>query len=86
MIKALKTGHLGGLAIDVYEEEGDVFFEDLSDKVIKDDELMRLTTFPNVLITGHQAFLTYEALTNIAQTTRANIDAFTTGGPLPNEV
>lgn len=86
MIKALKTGHLGGLAIDVYEEEGDVFFEDLSDKVIKDDELMRLTTFPNVLITGHQAFLTYEALTNIAQTTRANIDAFTAGGPLPNEV
>lgn len=86
VIKALKTGHLGGLAIDVYEEEGDVFFEDLSDKVIKDDELMRLTTFPNVLITGHQAFLTYEALTNIAQTTRANIDAFTAGGPLPNEV
>lgn len=86
MIKALKSGHLGGLAIDVYEEEGDVFFEDLSDKVIKDDELMRLTTFPNVLITGHQAFLTYEALTNIAQTTRANIDAFTAGGPLPNEV
>lgn len=86
VIKALKSGHLGGLAIDVYEEEGDVFFEDLSDKVIKDDELMRLTTFPNVLITGHQAFLTYEALTNIAQTTRANIDSFTAGGPLPNEV
>jgi D-lactate dehydrogenase len=72
VIAALKEGRLGGLAIDVYEEEGDYFFEDLSGEVIGDDDLMRLTTFPNVLVTGHQAFLTHEALNNIAQTTLLN--------------
>lgn len=84
VIDALKKGKLGGLAIDVYEEEGDVFFEDLSDRVVTDDDLMRLTTFPNVLMTGHQAFLTQEALFNIAQTTRENIDAFASGDTLVN--
>lgn len=75
VIDALKDRHLGGLAIDVYEEEGDYFFEDLSGSVIGDDDLMRLTTFPNVLVTGHQAFLTHEALHNIAHTTKLNADA-----------
>ncbi|HSG61218.1 MAG TPA: 2-hydroxyacid dehydrogenase [Pseudomonadales bacterium] len=86
VITALKGGKLSGLGIDVYEEEGDVFFEDLSSKVITDDVLMRLTTFPNVLMTGHQAFLTHEALQNIAQTTRANIDAYAANQPLANQV
>ena len=86
VITALKSGHLSGLAIDVYEEEGDVFFEDLSDRVVTDDELMRLTTFPNVLITAHQAFLTREALQNIAHTTRANVDEFASGQALSNRV
>lgn len=61
VIKGLKSGHIGYLGIDVYEEEGDLFFEDLSDQVIKDDTLARLQTFPNVLITAHQAFFTQEA-------------------------
>ena len=78
-ITALKTGRLGYLGLDVYEEEGDLFFEDLSDKVIQDDLFSRLLTFPNVLITGHQAFFTEEALHNIAQTTVQNITAFETG-------
>jgi len=73
VIKGLKSRHLGGLALDVYEEEADLFFEDLSNQVIADDDLMRLTTFPNVIVTGHQAFLTREALQNIAQTTAANL-------------
>lgn len=73
VIQGLKSHKLGGLALDVYEEEADLFFEDLSDQVIDDDELMRLTTFPNVIITGHQAFLTNEALTNIANTTAQNL-------------
>jgi len=73
VIQGLKSHRIGGLALDVYEEEADLFFEDLSDQVIDDDELMRLTTFPNVIITGHQAFLTQEALTNIANTTAQNL-------------
>lgn len=75
VIKALKSGHLGGLAIDVYEEEADLFFEDLSSEVIRDDVFARLLTFPNVLITGHQAFFTKEAMQQIAQTTLSNISA-----------
>ena len=86
VIDTLKQGRLGGLAIDVYEEESDVFFEDLSDQIIADDDLMRLTTFPNVLVTGHQAFLTREALKNIAETTRENIEAFAVGSDLINEI
>jgi D-lactate dehydrogenase len=83
MIRALKRGTLGGLAIDVYEEEDALFFEDRSDQTIMDDQFARLLTFPNVLITGHQGFFTAEALKAIAETTIANIDAFeATGKPL----
>ena len=71
VIEALKSGHLGGLGIDVYEEEEELFFED--------DTFARLLTFPNVLITGHQAFLTQEALTNIARVTLENLSAFEKG-------
>ena len=73
-IRALKDGRLGALAMDVYEEEGDLFFEDLSDTVIDDDVFARLLTMPNVLITGHQAFFTHEAMVSIAETTLGNID------------
>lgn len=86
LIKNLKSGHLGGAALDVYEEEEGVFFEDLSDEGLKDDDLARLLTFPNVLITSHQGFLTHEALTNIASTTMSNLDALKNGQPCPNEV
>jgi len=86
LIAALKTGHLGGAALDVYEEEEGVFFEDLSDRVLQDDVLARLLTFPNVLITAHQGFLTHEALDNIATTTLDNVRAFERGEPLRNEV
>ena len=79
VIAGLKSGHIGYLGLDVYEEEEQLFFEDHSHKVIDDDQFMRLTTFHNVLITGHQAFFTQEALTNIAETTLANIDAFESG-------
>lgn len=79
VIGALKSGKVGNLGLDVYEEEGDLFFDDLSNEVIHDDLFMRLLTFPNVLITGHQGFFTKEALTNIAQITLANITAFATG-------
>ncbi len=86
LIKNLKSGHLGGAALDVYEEEEGVFFEDLSYEGLKDDDLARLLTFPNVLVTAHQAFLTQEALTNIASTTMFNLDALKRGRPCPNEV
>ncbi len=86
VIEALKSGQVGYLGLDVYEEEGDLFFEDLSNRVIQDDVFARLLTFPNVLITGHQAFFTEEALTNIAETTLANITAFEQGAALVNEV
>ena len=75
LIEALKSGRLAGVGLDVYEEEEGIFFEDLSGGVLQDDELARLLTFPNVLITSHQAFLTREALTEIAGTTVANISA-----------
>lgn len=86
LIDVLKTGHLGGAGLDVYEEEEGVFFYDLSDRVLKDDVLARLLTFPNVLVTAHQGFLTREALSNIARTTLANVAAFEHGEPLTNEV
>lgn len=73
VIEALKSGHLGGVALDVYEEEEGIFFEDHSGEVLQDDELSRLLTFPNVLITAHQAFLTREALGEIARVTATNI-------------
>ncbi len=75
LIQALKSGRLAGVGLDVYEEEEGIFFEDLSGSVLHDDELARLLTFPNVLITSHQAFLTGEALDQIARTTVANISA-----------
>jgi D-lactate dehydrogenase len=86
VIQALKCGHLGYLGIDVYEQEEKLFFEDLSATVIQDDEFMRLMTFPNVLITSHQGFLTEEALTQIAMTTLNNIKSFKEGKELVNEV
>lgn len=76
LIAALKARTLGSVGLDVYEEEADLFFRDLSGELIEDDVFARLLTFPNVLITGHQAFFTEEALTAIATTTLANVDAF----------
>jgi len=81
LIEALKGGRLGGVGLDVYEEEEGVFFEDLSGQILHDDELARLLTFPNVLITAHQAFLTREALLEIARVTVANLIAFGAGQP-----
>ena len=75
-IKGLKVGRIGSLGLGVYEEEADLFFEDLSDRVIQDDVFARLLSFPNVLITGHQAFFTVDAMRGIAETTIANITAF----------
>ena len=72
LLAALKRKHLGGVALDVYEEEEGVFFEDCSNEILDDDELSRLLTFPNVLVTSHQAFLTREALTEIARITCGN--------------
>lgn len=86
VIAGLKTGHIGALGLDVYEEEGDLFFEDLSGTVIQDDVFARLLTFPNVLITGHQGFFTGEALQNIAETTLANATAFESGAGELHEV
>lgn len=82
LIKALKCGRLGGVALDVYEEEEGIFYQDLSGQVLQDDELSRLLTFPNVLITSHQAFLTHEALTEIARVTVENIQRGAAGVPL----
>ena len=79
VIGALKSGQLGSLAMDVYEEEADLFFEDLSNRVIQDDVFSRMLTFPNVLITGHQAFFTRDAMAAIADYTLGNIRAFAEG-------
>lgn len=76
IIRGLKSGVIGSLGLDVYEEEENLFFRDLSSTVIHDDVFARLLTFPNVVITGHQAFFTHEAVTEIAGTTIANITAF----------
>ena len=82
VISALMSGALGSLGLDVYEEEADLFFRDLSAEVIRDDVFARLLTFPNVVVTGHQAFFTEDALTAIAEATIANLDAFAdTGRP-----
>lgn len=80
VIEALKSGRVGYLGLDVYEEEGDLFFENLSDTIIADDIFSRLLTFPNVLITGHQAFFTRNAVDNIAATTLGNLTEFETTG------
>ena len=86
LVAALKRGDVGGAGLDVYEEEEGVFFQDLSNRVLQDDVLARLLTFPNVLVTSHQAFLTREALANIARVTLENVSAFERGDALPNEV
>jgi len=86
VIGAMKSGKVGALGLDVYEEEGDLFFEDLSSRIIPDDIFTRLLTFPNVLITGHQAFFTREALQNIATTTVANIEEWEKTGKCGNAV
>lgn len=86
LIDGLKSGQVGAAGLDVYEEEADVFFEDHSDHILQDDILARLLTFPNVLVTSHQAFLTTEALTNIAETTMVNLTAKEQGEALTNEV
>jgi len=79
VIEGLKSGRIGHLGLDVYEEEEELFFQDLSTQVIQDDVFSRLLTFPNVLVTGHQGFFTREAVTNIAETTLANVTAYETG-------
>jgi D-lactate dehydrogenase len=76
VIRGLKSGRIGFLGLDVYEEEGDLFFEDLSEQIIQDDFFMRLLTFPNVVVTGHQAFFTDNALRSIAETTLQNISDY----------
>ena len=86
IITHLKTAHIGYLGLDVYEEEGDIFFEDISDKILEDDVFARLLTFPNVMITGHQAFFTVEALSNIAATTTENFKAIGTNTTSANEI
>ncbi|MEH2245363.1 2-hydroxyacid dehydrogenase [Nostoc sp.] len=86
VIEGLKSGKIGYLGVDVYEQESELFFEDLSGEIIQDDIFQRLTTFPNVLITGHQAFFTAEALYNIAETTFANITDVEQGGSCANEI
>lgn len=86
VIEGLKSGKIGYLAIDVYEVEGDLFFQDLSNEVVQDDVFSRLLTFPNVLVTGHQAFLTHRALSNIADTTLKNLSQFEESGQCENAV
>jgi D-lactate dehydrogenase len=86
LIQFLKSGHVGYAGLDVYEEEEGIFFENLSEQILQDDQLARLLTFPNVLLTSHQAFLTAEALEKIAQTTLRNISEFENGKYLSNEV
>lgn len=86
VIEALKSGQLGYLGIDVYEQEENLFFSDRSEEIIADDQILRLISFPNVLITAHQGFFTAEALTQIAMTTLENITAFEAGGALKNIV
>ena len=85
-IKGLKKGKIGYLGIDVYEQEEELFFKDLSENVIQDEDIMQLISFPNVLITSHQAFFTREALQQIAQTTIQNINDFKNDKQLKNQV
>lgn len=85
-IQALKTGQLGGLAIDVYEQEASLFFQDLSSTIITDDVIQRLVSFPNVIVTGHQAFFTEEAIGQIMRTTIESLTAFERGEVLVNRI
>jgi D-lactate dehydrogenase len=86
VIRGLKSGKIGYLGLDVYEEEENLFFEDRSTEVLQDDVFARLLTFPNVLVTAHQAFFTQQALEQIAQTTITSIGAFAQGEPLAFEI
>lgn len=86
LIAGLKSRQLGGVALDVYEQEADLFFEDLSNEIVQDDVFQRLLTFPNVLVTGHQAFLTKEALTAIAETTLESLADAEAGQPLKFQI
>lgn len=81
LIVGIKSGKVGAAALDVYEEEGDLFYEDFSGHIVQDDKLVRLIAMPNVIVTSHQAFLTREALDNIAQTTVSNLVKFFSGQP-----
>jgi len=85
-VQALKSGQLGGLAIDVYEQEASLFFQDLSSTIITDDVIQRLVSFPNVIVTGHQAFFTVEAIGQIMRTTIDSISAFERGDELVNRI
>jgi D-lactate dehydrogenase len=85
LVDALKTGHVAAAGLDVYEEESAYFFQDRSDRVVQDDLLARLMSFPDVLITGHQGFLTREALGNIAEATLASVASFLAGEPLTRQ-
>lgn len=86
LIDALKRKQIGGVALDVYEQEAGIYFDDLSSEIIDDDLLQRLLTFPNVLMTGHQAFLTEEALSAIAATTLASVRDYLNGAPLGPDI
>jgi D-lactate dehydrogenase len=86
VIEGIKTGKIGYVGIDVYEEEEHLFFEDLSDTIIQDDTFQLLQSFSNVVITAHQAFFTENALKDISHTTIANLTDFEQGKPLQNEV
>jgi D-lactate dehydrogenase len=86
VIEALKSGQIGGLALDVYEQEADLFFRDLSSEVIADDTFQRLLSFPNVIVTGHQAFFTEDAMRTICETTIGSITQFEKGEALTESV
>lgn len=86
LIESLKAGKIGAAGLDVYEEETEVFYEDFSNTIVQDDVLARLLSLPNVLITSHQAFLTKEALKNIAEVTLHNLQEYFNGEALPNEI
>lgn len=86
VVTGLKSGKIGYLGLDVYEQEGELFFEDLSTEIIQDDVFERLLTFPNVIVTGHQAFFTEEAVRNICETTLSNVSDFEQGIASKNEV
>lgn len=84
LIEGLRSGKIGAACLDVYEEEGDLFYEDCSEHIVRDDMLVRLISMPNVIVTSHQAFLTREALNNIAETTVKNLLLFEKGEPSPD--
>ena len=86
LLESIKARHVGAACLDVYEEEADVFFEDFSGHIVEDDTLARLISMPNVIVTSHQAFLTEEALKNIAETTVDNLTRFFRDGTCENEL